>query len=138
MAEGPASLGPIRQADLQTQADATYGAVGASCKRPSPPVMPGPQLSPSPVVGLNRAVALAMAFGPETGLELVDALSSESALEDYHLLPSVRGDQLERVGRKDEARAEFERAAGLTRNMRERELLTERARACATKSQTND
>ena len=87
------------------------------------------QVAPSPVVELNRAVALAMAFGPAVGLELVDALTSEPSLKGYHLLPSVRGDLLARLGRLDEARAEFERAAALTRNVRERELLLERARA---------
>ena len=87
------------------------------------------QIAPSPVVELNRAVALAMAFGPAAGLELVDALTSESSLKGYHLLPSVRGDLLARLGRLDEARAEFEQAAALTRNVRERELLLERARA---------
>ncbi|WP_405601158.1 RNA polymerase sigma factor [Streptomyces sp. NBC_01410] len=85
-------------------------------------------LMPSPVVELNRAVAVSMAEGPEAGLELVDALSDEPALKDYHLLPTVRGDLLERVGRTEEARAEFERAASLTRNARERELLLKRAR----------
>ena len=89
------------------------------------------RLTPSPVVELNRAVALAMAFGPAAGLELVDALTSEPSLENYHLLPSVRGDLLKKLGRMDEARAEFERAARLTRNTRERELLIGRARACA-------
>jgi len=88
------------------------------------------QLAPSPVVELNRAVALAMAFGPAAGLEIVDALRSEPSLRAYHLLPSVRGDLLARVGRLDEARAEFERAASLTRNQRERTLLLERAAAC--------
>ncbi|HKC01634.1 MAG TPA: RNA polymerase sigma factor [Terriglobales bacterium] len=88
------------------------------------------QQAPSPVVELNRAVALAMAFGPAAGLALVDALTSEPSLENYHLLPSVRGDLLEKLGRKDEARAEFERAAGLTRNTRERVLLIGRAKAC--------
>jgi RNA polymerase sigma factor (sigma-70 family) len=88
------------------------------------------RVAPSPVVELNRAVALAMAFGPAAGLELVDALTSEPSLENYHLLPSVRGDLLKKLGRMDEARAEFERAAGLTRNTRERELLIGRARAC--------
>jgi len=88
------------------------------------------RLAPSPVVELNRAVALAMAFGPAAGLELVDELTSEPSLENYHLLPSVRGDLLKKLGRMDEARAEFERAAGLTRNTRERELLIGRARAC--------
>jgi predicted RNA polymerase sigma factor len=71
-----------------------------------------------------------MAFGPAAGLELVDALVSEPSLESYHLLPSVRGDLLKKLGRIDEARIEFERAAGLTRNTRERELLIERAKAC--------
>ena len=85
-------------------------------------------LAPSPVVELNRAVAVAMAFGPAAGLELVDALTSEPSLKAYHLLPSVRGDLLAKVGRFDEARAEFERAASLTQNARERELLRERAR----------
>jgi len=89
------------------------------------------KLTPSPVVELNRAVALAMAFGPAAGLNLVDALTSEPSLENYHLLPSVRGDLLAKLGRFDEARPEFERAAALTRNARERELLLERARACA-------
>jgi RNA polymerase sigma factor (sigma-70 family) len=89
------------------------------------------QLAPSPVVELNRAVAFAMAFGPDVGLELVDALSSEPALNGYHLLPSVRGDLLEKLGRFDEARSEFERAATLTRNTREGTLLGERAAAAA-------
>ncbi|MCW2640195.1 MAG: polymerase subunit sigma-24 [Dactylosporangium sp.] len=88
------------------------------------------QLVPSPVVELNRAVALAMAFGPAAGLELVDTLTSEPALKDYHLLPSVRGDLLTKLGRFEEARAEFERAASLTRNNRERDLLLTRAVAC--------
>lgn len=88
------------------------------------------RLAPSPVVELNRAVALAMAFGPAAGLEVVDALAFEPSLENYHLLPSVRGDLLKKLGRVDEARLEFERAAGLTRNSRERELLLGRARAC--------
>jgi RNA polymerase sigma-70 factor (ECF subfamily) len=89
------------------------------------------QLAPSPVVELNRAVAVAMAFGPAAGLELVDALAHESSLEGYHLLPSVRGDLLTRLCRFDEAYAEFERAAALTQNARERQLLLERAAACA-------
>jgi predicted RNA polymerase sigma factor len=84
---------------------------------------------PSPVVELNRGVAHAMAFGPAAGLELVDALTSEPSLENYHLLPSVRGDLLAKLGRVEEARTEFERAASLTRNARERELLLERAAA---------
>lgn len=86
------------------------------------------QVAPSPVVELNRAVALSMAYGPEAGLELVDTLTSEPALMNYHLLPSVRGDLLAKVGRFEEARAEFERAAALTLNARERDLLLERAR----------
>jgi len=90
------------------------------------------QLMPSPVVELNRAVALAMAFGPEAGLELVDELTSEPQLSAYHLLPSVRGDLLAKLGRWDEARVEFERAASLTRNTREQKLLLERAAACTT------
>jgi RNA polymerase sigma-70 factor (ECF subfamily) len=89
------------------------------------------QLEPSPVVELNRAVAVAMAFGPAAGLEIVDTLTSESSLDTYHLLPSVRGDFLKKLGRLDEAQAEFERAASLTRNARERELLLDRAAACA-------
>src|SRR5207244_7522040 len=86
----------------------------------------------SPVVELNRAVAVAMAFGPAVGLEIVDTLASEPSLAAYHLLPSVRGDLLAKLGRLDEARPEFERAASLTRNARERELLRERAAACST------
>jgi RNA polymerase sigma factor (sigma-70 family) len=89
------------------------------------------ELMPSPVVELNRAVAIAMAFGPSAGLELVDALTSEPSLERYHLLPAVRADLLVKLGRFDEARAECERAASLTRNTRERELLLGRARAYA-------
>jgi RNA polymerase sigma-70 factor (ECF subfamily) len=85
----------------------------------------------SPIVELNRAVAVAMAFGPAAGLEIIDALLSETSLKSYHLLPSVRGDLLRRLGRFAEARTEFERAATLTRNARERELMFERARACA-------
>jgi RNA polymerase sigma factor (sigma-70 family) len=88
------------------------------------------QLMPSPVVELNRAVALAMAFGPAAGLELVDELTSEPSLKSYYLLPSVRGDLLAKLDRFDEARLEFERAASLTRNARERKLLLARAAAC--------
>ncbi|MGK3110722.1 RNA polymerase sigma factor [Streptomyces sp. WAC05858] len=84
-------------------------------------------LAPSPVVELNRAVAVAMAEGPAAGLKLVEALAEEPALKDYHLLPSVRGDLLERLGRHEEARAEFARAADLTRNARERALLLKRS-----------
>ena len=92
------------------------------------------EVTPSPVIELNRAVALAVLFGPEAGLTLVDALTAEPALKTYHLLPSVRGDLLQKLGRFDEARGEFERAASLTRNERERRLLLDRAAACATKS----
>jgi predicted RNA polymerase sigma factor len=87
------------------------------------------ELLPSPVVELNRAVALGMAYGPEAGLALVDQLLDEASLRNYHLLPSVRGDLLARLGRHEEARAEFERAAGLTQNERERTLLLARAGA---------
>jgi RNA polymerase sigma-70 factor (ECF subfamily) len=89
------------------------------------------QLTPSPVVELNRAVAVAMAFGPAAGLELVDKLNAEASLRNYHLLPSVRGELLRKLGRFEEARAEIERAASLTQNARERELLLNRARDCA-------
>ena len=89
------------------------------------------ELSPSPVVELNRAVAVAMAFGPASGLAIVDALTAEPQLSGYHLLPSVRGDLLAKLGRWAEATAEFERAAALTRNGRERDLLLERAASCA-------
>ncbi|MGO8994988.1 MAG: RNA polymerase sigma factor [Polyangiaceae bacterium] len=91
------------------------------------------EVTQSPVVALNRAVAVAMAFGPAAGLELVDALADEPALASYHLLPSVRGDLLARLGRNDEARVQFERAAAQAQNARERELLWARARACETK-----
>jgi predicted RNA polymerase sigma factor len=100
-----------------TQIAALYAALGA--------------LSPSPIVELNRAVAVGMAEGPAAGLALVDHLMSEPTLRSYHLLPSVRGDLLVKLGRHDEARLEFERAASLTRNSRERELLLERARVAA-------
>jgi len=89
------------------------------------------RLMPSPIVELNRAVALAMAFGPTAGLELVDTLATEPSLKAYHLLPSVRGDFLFKLGRFAEAQVEFERAATLTQNARERELLLDRARGCA-------
>jgi predicted RNA polymerase sigma factor len=89
------------------------------------------ELMPSPVVELNRAVAVGMAFGPAAGLELVDALVREPSLRSYQFLPSARGDLLEKLGRSDEARAEFLRAASLTQNARERNLLLERAAACA-------
>jgi RNA polymerase sigma-70 factor (ECF subfamily) len=96
------------------------------------------RLVPSPIGELNRAVAVAMAFGPAAGLELVDALVSEPALTGYHYLPSVRGDLLEKLGRPHDARAEFERAASLTRNARERELLLGRARACASQKESSE
>jgi len=86
-------------------------------------------VAPSPVVELNRAVAVAMASGPAAGLAIVDTLADEPSLQNYHLLPSVRGDFLAKLGRNDEARAEFERAAALTRNERERALLLSRAAA---------
>jgi len=89
------------------------------------------RVAPSPVVELNRAVAVAMASGPAAGLAVVDRLTSEPALKAYHLLPSVRGDLLKKLGRFDEARTEFERAASLTRNARERALLLDRAQECA-------
>jgi RNA polymerase sigma factor (sigma-70 family) len=88
------------------------------------------RIAPSPVIDLNRAVAVSMAFGPAAALEVVEALGAERSLENYHLLPSVRGDLLKKLGRLAEARAEFERAAGLTRNARERQLLLARAEAC--------
>jgi predicted RNA polymerase sigma factor len=85
---------------------------------------------PSPVVELNRAVALSMAYGPEAGLALLDQLMAFPVLRDYHLLPSARGDFLAKLGRNAEARTEFERAASLTRNERERSVLLDRAAAC--------
>ena len=88
------------------------------------------EVAPSPIVELNRAVAVGMALGPASGLELVDLLERDAALQNYHLLPSVRGDLLKKLGRMEEARAEFERAASITRNARERNLLLERARSC--------
>ena len=88
------------------------------------------RIEPSPVVELNRAVAVSMAAGPAAGLELIDALKDDPTLKNYHLLPSVRGDLLKKLGRKKEAREEFERAASITRNARERDLLVERARVC--------
>jgi len=89
------------------------------------------RLNPSPIIELNRAVAVAMASGPAAGLALVDELMSEPSLKSYHLLPSVRGDFLFKLGRFGEARAEFERAASLTQNARERKLLMDRALGCA-------
>jgi RNA polymerase sigma factor (sigma-70 family) len=92
------------------------------------------RVTPSPVIELNRAVAVGMAFGPAAGLELVDALTQEQALRNYHFLPSVRGDFLRKLSRLEEARAEFERAALLTRNARERDLLLQRAADCSRQS----
>jgi predicted RNA polymerase sigma factor len=89
------------------------------------------QSNPSPIVELNRAVAVSMASGPAAGLEIVDSLVSEPVLANYHLLPSVRGDLLAKMGRHEEARIEFERAAGMTRNAREREFLLKRSRNSA-------
>jgi predicted RNA polymerase sigma factor len=89
------------------------------------------RITPSPIVDLNRAVAVSMALGPAAGLELVDQLTGDPSLKTYHLLPSVRGDLLAKLGRSDEARDEFERAATLTRNGRERDLLLRRAAECA-------
>jgi predicted RNA polymerase sigma factor len=90
------------------------------------------QLAPSPIVDLNRAVAVCMAFGPVAALDIVDALVRDSRLDSYHLLPSVRGDLLEKLGRFEEARTEFARAAALAQNARERTLLLGRAAACGT------
>jgi RNA polymerase sigma factor (sigma-70 family) len=94
------------------------------------------QIAPNPVVQLNRAIALSMALGPQAGLEIVDTLTTEPSLKNYHLLPSVRGDLLMKLERFDEAGIEFERAAALTRNTRERDLLLERAAACARRTGT--
>jgi RNA polymerase sigma factor (sigma-70 family) len=95
------------------------------------------QVMPSPIVELNRAVAVSMARGPQAGLEIIDTLQNEKALQHYHLLPSVRGDLLLKVGRFDEARRELERAASITRNVRERELLLERVAAIATTAEAD-
>jgi predicted RNA polymerase sigma factor len=89
------------------------------------------QTTPSPIIELNRAVAVSMAQGPQAGLDIVDTLTNEPTLKNYHLLPSVRGDLLKKLNRHNEARTEFERAATLTRNTRERDLLIKRAKACA-------
>ena len=89
------------------------------------------QILPTPVVQLNRAVAVGMAFGPARGLELADALTSRPELANYHLLPAVRADFLAKLGRHEESRAEFTQAASLTRNEAERAVLTERAAACS-------
>jgi predicted RNA polymerase sigma factor len=95
-------------------------------------------LTPTPVVELNRAVAVAMAFGPRRGLELVDPLTAQPELRGYHLLPSVRGDLLAKHGRHEEARTEFERAASLARNARERAVLLDRAASCPPGAGTPD
>ena len=92
------------------------------------------RITHSPVVDLNRAVGLGMAYGPAAGLELIDAIADDPALVGYHLLPSVRGDLLAKLGRFAEAREELERAAKLTQNERERAMLLERARSCAQRS----
>jgi RNA polymerase sigma-70 factor (ECF subfamily) len=92
------------------------------------------QSMPSPVVELNRAVAVAMAYGPAAGLAIADRLASEPTLKAYHLLPAVRGDFLLKLGRAEEARAEFKRAASLTKNARERDLLLARAAASPEKT----
>jgi len=96
------------------------------------------RITPSPVIELNRAVALSMLFGPESGLAVVDALTGEPALKDYHLLPAVRGDLLRKLERWDEARHEFERAAQMTRNAREQALLQRRAAECAAAAGAQD
>ena len=150
---GPRALGPAADPPRPRGARARRASSAAAsartrCRPRSPPATRGrapprttdweriaalydalAQLAPSPVVELNRAVAVAMAFGPAAGLEVVDALRDEPTLQGYHLLPSVRGDLLAKLGRTDEARAEFERAAELTRNERERAMLLERAAA---------
>ena len=89
------------------------------------------QLTPSPIIELNRAVAVSMAFGPQAGLDIVDTLTSEPTLKSYHLLPAVRADLLKKLGRLSEAQQEFQRAADLTQNSRERTLLQSRAAACS-------
>jgi hypothetical protein len=92
------------------------------------------ETTPSPIIELNRAVAVSMALGPQAGLDIVDTLTSEPSLKNYHLLPSVRGDLLTKLNRLDEARTEFNRAATLTRNTRERDLLLKRANDCSSKN----
>src|SRR5207245_2036658 len=114
-------------ARARTAADTDWGRIAALYDALA-------ELAPSPVVELNRAMAVAMAFGPAAGLELVAALTAEPSLKTYHLLPSVRADLLAKLGRSVEAKSEFERAASLTRNAREKTLLLERAAACTTES----
>jgi predicted RNA polymerase sigma factor len=92
------------------------------------------QTTPSPIIELNRAVAVSMAQGPQAGLDIVDTLTNEPTLKTYHLLPSVRGDLLVKLNRPTEARTEFERAATLTRNARERDLLLKRAKDCSSEN----
>ena len=121
----PATRAPARAAETDwARIVGLYGALA--------------ELTPSPIIELNRAVALAMHMGPAAGLAIVDELRDEPALARYHLLPSVRGDLLMKLGRRDEARAEFERAASLTQNARERALLLDRAAACARKDGKSD
>ncbi len=136
-------------AALERARSSAARAVPMCCRPPLPPATRAPcaprrptgariaelyaelaEVTPSPVIELNRAVAVGMAFGPAAGLELVDALTSEPSLSSYHLLPSVRGDLLAKLGRFDEARTELERALSLTRNARERNLLQERIQGC--------
>lgn len=111
-------------ARARTAADTDWGRIAALYEALA-------RVMPSPVVELNRAVAVSMAYGPAAGLAIVDAIAGEPSLRRYHLLPTVRGDLLEKLGRRDEARAEFERAATLTRNRRERDVLQGRAARCA-------
>ncbi len=135
-------LEALSRAEALGGAEGTYALPGGHCRvsrAPPPATIPTGRASPryatlaertgSPVVELNRAVAVSMAFGPEAGLAIVDALTAEHALDGYHLLPAVRGDLLIKMGRFAEARASLERAATLTRNLREQKLLRERAAA---------
>jgi RNA polymerase sigma factor (sigma-70 family) len=115
-------------AQARTAADTDWARIAALYEALS-------RVAPSPVVELNRAVAISMAFGPAFGLLIVDELTKEPALKEYHLLPSVRGDLLKKLGRIGEAREEFERAASMTRNARERELLLKRAAECEVKEE---
>jgi predicted RNA polymerase sigma factor len=142
---GLASIERAHQINMSRGAyllQAEIAACHARARTPSETDWPGivnlytelAQLIPSPVIALNRAVAVSMASGPEAGLTLVDALASEPALGRYHLLPSIRADLLYKLGRHAEARSEFERAATLTRNSRERTFLLNRAAACKSPS----
>jgi len=138
------SLGPVAQGSyvLQAEIAACHARARTAEETDWPRIVTLyealSQIAPSPVIDLNRAVAVSMAFGPAAGLEVVDALTAEGALENYHLLPSVRGDLLKKLGRLEEARAEFERAAALTRNARERQLLLGRAGACVADATPSD